>query len=758
MSIPSHELFFEKISHYDRPQEPVTVGIPFPRGALSRAEQFALYDGAAEVYCQKSVTGSWDDGSIRWLLVHSLLDLPGGSGKAFRFAIEDETRAQPAPAAALKVVDGEQEVVLDTGPLQLAVGKPRADLIRSVTLRGERLWDEVSWPGFSVIDEQGTAFGTAGDDAARVEIEERGPLRVTLSITGRHRGGADGFLDYVIRIHAWAGKPYVALQYQFINREEQPRVAVREVHLKGRLSARDGSVRLTSGEGHYRTNKVVSEREVELGVDTAKMLRDASEHQDECFFGDFWVDWNGPRGGVTLTIRQAQQNFPKKLRATPDSLEAFLYPRGEHDLVLHQGVAKTHELLFHFHPPDLGVDEISRRSLQFQLPDHPVLASDWYREAGVWEDVFSGRRYGRLEALICDVIDTRPIGLGILSFGDEGTYGYTWQGRGDGKVVWLNGEYDIPHLMFLQYARTGARRFLETGRATAQHWVDVDFCHHSPDPLQRGGLMMHSADHVTAGVTVSHQWVEGFFDYYHLTGKREAWDAAIAIGENYLRHIQAEQYRQVGRYQARDLGWMLKALVALYRESGQTRFLEAGTGIVERFKEWQRSMGGFLAPYTDHAQIRVPFMIAIAVNALKVYHQATGDDSVKELILNEVDALLEHALLDNGLFYYKEFPSVQHPIFNGLALEALACAYRLSGDRDYILKGMRTLESILINMNFQLVVSPGGKKTVVDGGIFKETLPVPPGGQSYGTTIGPLIHFLVAADELDLLRPFDFVY
>ena len=324
--------------------------------------------------------------------------------------------------------------------------------------------------------------------------------------------------------------------------------------------------------------------------------------------------------------------------------------------------------------------------------------------------------------------------------------------------MWLNGEYDIPHLMFLQYARTGVRRFLETGRATAQHWVDVDFCHHSPDPLQRGGLKMHSADHVTAGVTVSHQWVEGFFDYYHLTGKREAYDAAIAIGENYLRHIEAEQYRQVGKYQARDLGWMLKALVVLYRETGQTRFLEQATGIVQRFKEWQRSMGGFLAPYTDHAQIRVPFMIAIAVNALKVYHQVTGDDSVKELILNEVDALLEHALLDNGLFYYKEFPSVQHPIFNGLVLEALAYAYRLSGDRDYILKGMRTLESILINMNFQLVVSPGGKKTVVNGAIFKEPLPIPPGGQNYGVTIGPLMHFLVAADELDLLRPFDFVY
>ena len=86
------------------------------------------------MYCQKSVTGNWDDGSIRWLLVYCLLDLPGGSAKSFRFAIEDDARDQPAPPAVLTVADGEREVFLYTGPLQLAVGKPGADLIGSVTL------------------------------------------------------------------------------------------------------------------------------------------------------------------------------------------------------------------------------------------------------------------------------------------------------------------------------------------------------------------------------------------------------------------------------------------------------------------------------------------------------------------------------------------------------------------------------------------------------------------------------------------------
>ena len=117
------------------------------------------------------------------------------------------------------------------------------------------------------------------------------------------------------------------MQYQFITREERAQVAVREIHLQGRLSAAGAAVSLTSGQGVYRTLKVVSECEVEIGVDAARMLRDPSEHHNEAFIGDFWVDWNGPRGGVTLTIRQAPQNFPKRLRATPDALEAFLYPR-----------------------------------------------------------------------------------------------------------------------------------------------------------------------------------------------------------------------------------------------------------------------------------------------------------------------------------------------------------------------------------------------------------------------------------------------
>ena len=68
-------LYFEKISQFDRPAEPVTVSIPFARGTLDDPRKLVIRDGPAPLAVQPRALAHWEDGSVKWLLVHLQPDL-----------------------------------------------------------------------------------------------------------------------------------------------------------------------------------------------------------------------------------------------------------------------------------------------------------------------------------------------------------------------------------------------------------------------------------------------------------------------------------------------------------------------------------------------------------------------------------------------------------------------------------------------------------------------------------------------------------
>src|SRR5438067_11525258 len=52
-------------------EQPVTRGVPFPRGLLTDPAAVALFDDAGrEVFVQTQALARWPDGSVRWLLLH----------------------------------------------------------------------------------------------------------------------------------------------------------------------------------------------------------------------------------------------------------------------------------------------------------------------------------------------------------------------------------------------------------------------------------------------------------------------------------------------------------------------------------------------------------------------------------------------------------------------------------------------------------------------------------------------------------------
>ena len=74
------------------------------------------------------------------------------------------------------------------------------------------------------------------------------------------------------------------------------------------------------------------------------------------------------------------------------------------------------------------------------------------------------------------------------------------------------------------------------------------------------------------------------------------------------------------------------------------------------------------------------------------------------MLIRAIDDIVENCTLDNGLFYYKELPSLSRNGNNTLLLESLAIAYELTGDKKYLEYVSKHLKLILITQAGQELV------------------------------------------------------
>ncbi len=677
-------LYFEKLSQYDRSAEPVTVSIPFARGKLADANHCVVRDGEATLATQRHALAQWPDGSIKWLLVHLQPNLPGNRAKRLQIEITSDA-VQPPPTARCQIDEDDDGITVDTGPLSFRIERRGFAPVSAVKLHGESLWPNDPFQGFE-LEFDGARFSSS-DIPLALEVVEAGPLRVVVEATGMHRAAPqkDEKRQLALRgrVTAYAGKPYIHVEHQFVHVGDEHDLALRRYTLAFQPQSQ-GDTKTALGEGFYRTTINTGEA-VSMALDAELLLYQANEHFVDSFYGDFWSDWRDQTGGLTLSIHQAHQHYPKALAADANGIACGLVPTGSDPIRILQGMGRTQRLQLHFHNGQLPLQECSVRSLQFQLPDRPALDRAWYAANNPWaEQFFPASLPNRLFTFFNSLHDGRPKALGMMHFGDAPDAHYSNQGRGRGESVWVNNEYDRPHACTLYYALTGQRRVLDSALVGARHWIDVDFCHHHADPLINGGLKIHTAYHGTGKVTPSHEWTEGFLDYYFLTGNREGLEAGIAVAENIMRHMQRPEMNQPGATAVREGGWALRAMVGMWLGTGENRWREEAERIAENFLGWYATYGALLAPYTSHTMPRVPFMVSLTVNSLARYLLIERDERIEQLIVAVMDDLIEHCIGPDGLFFYKELPSLQRSAPTPHALEALTHAYRVTGNDEYM--------------------------------------------------------------------------
>ncbi len=747
------KLYFEKLYNRERKAQPCYVSIPLKRGEVYPDTQVILEQGGKYLPVQKRSLSLHKDGSVRYLFLRFLADVPANKKTEVLCDFADRGREVTSGAYAgddknadesreaycyqpLTLKKSNAEYYVSNSKLSFRIKDNVAQLFEEVTACGKHYaGEQFCGPVLRLAGEKQEHFMQYGN----WQIVEEGPVCAVLSCKGRLTGdgkntdlsstekeqgesSTEPFEEGIlceIRLTAYAERSHVDLQVRLVNATDkvQPMTSL-EFGLKMQCTT-ESRIRACVAESNYKTDFLISENGecVEKYITAEKLLNQGNEHMAEVFYGTFFADWTDDKGGVCATIYQAQQNFPKAVTAARDGLILKLIPEDKGTVSLQPGMAIEQCFQLYFHEADEDIQEINHQSTIYQMPDRPTLEPVIYEKSELYPNIFvkKEKQNADVECALIMAGDNHTRSYGMLHWGDGPDPHYTAQGRGKGSPVWTNNEYDFPHACMLQYARTGLRRFMDYCIVTGTHQRDVDVCHYSKNPLLLGGQWEHTKGHCIDGkIVCSHEWVEGLFDCYYLTGDERFLETAIGIGENVLRLLETPMYQKNGGLGARETGWALRTLTALYRETGDERWTVKSKWIVGQFEEWADTYGGWLSTYMDNVVIRVPFMISIAVGSLARYYQESPDEKVKSMILQAVDDMLENCMTEHGYFYYKELPSLSKVGNSPLILEALAIAYELTKEVKYIEAGKKTFVSAVQSS----LAQPGSAKQMAEDAVI----------------------------------------
>jgi len=554
-----------------RVAEPVTFGVPLPVRLLGDVSRLRLYgpDGQPAPAAFRVVNQWWNDAptqqtSIQWVHCDFFADVAANASAVYRLRISGD--AAPPPPAQLDVVMTAQGAKVNTGVLEFFAGSsgPVLDM-----------------PGLRAADihlRSDERIYKASLGPSQLVIEDQNPLRVVLKRTGAHvwNNGKDRALDYVIRIIAYAGKPYLRLHYSFVNRQGE------------RMS------------DHVRLDGLWLEGRLDNPAPPVRVEQLSAEPRRPGWF---------TAGGLGVGVRWFWQLYPKAFEVrTGGRLRLSLFPETARPQNIYTGVAKTHEMIFSTGPESLAA--------QLDYPLYAVAAAKWYTRdtkalgrlvesspeairSDYWPLV---QRYDRwLTASRDAVLDKRDRGVefqgrrldeyGMLNFGDAIHKLVTDDRRPDYGIHWETEYYDFPHALFLHFFRTGDMRSFRTAIEAAAHLADVDISHHEMDASRHGSPrtgpgLNHWTRYSNGEFMSSASWAfyknEGLFDRYLLTGDLWSRDVARLSADFGVTNNGLDLHSNT-----RSIGHGLFAMLKAWEVFGDKKYLDRAHWIVDCVQAWQ---------------------------------------------------------------------------------------------------------------------------------------------------------------------------
>lgn len=652
---------------------PVTQGVPFPAGALQSVDALSLVDSQTgePVAMQADPLMRWPDGSLRWVA----LSIFAGGGDHFNLDYQGSGKTADTADTEQKI-DFKRDsagTYLSTGPINVTFPQDGSHLIGAVRKNGKVVLSH----GDLVVNGEWTTAGSA----PTIEIEERGPLRAVVKLSGQHRNKAgEALLDYVMRLTFYAGRSRIDVANTFYHRQEPVEINLDSVDLLWELQGSgadtaqlsdvldDSTVGLSGAAVDVQSVTTTPDGKVTYPFYVKKSGETVAAGQR--YDGHFGI--SGPDVAISGWIQDFWQNSPRSLGFSQNQLRIGLL--GEPGTPFYMGMSKTTRLT-------LSIGAVDDAVAAYKAEPLLLADADWYALTGATDHRFGAREEGEFAAYensmalaIQRWIDKTDqslftkAGAGLLHAGDTMS----------GKKVGNNLETARDEGSLVQFLRTGDREYYDHARLIIDHFLDIDIDH---SEANRGLIWIHGehkrteVDAGRAGVN-GHSWFNGVVHFNMFEADRRINKIADDVGHYYSMHgFDLEPYVRPWR----TLAWQLMDLVQAYQVTGKPDYLDAAR---ESMKVTRHQRDFLIEEWT--------YMYSVGMKGVRMYYMATGDPEARELYLQLMDGFLRlrERPTDtvNGEWLKPEgtvlgnFPIDRSAMFYNEA----AWAYWLSGDRSYV--------------------------------------------------------------------------
>ena len=636
-----------------RAEEHLTFGLPFVEGRLKDVSQLRIWqaEGGRALPAQARSLSRWPDGSVRWALLDSRLQLQSRDSKQIAVGLAPDIPETESPWRVQRTGDG--RMLIDDGETAWTV------------VSRERGVDRVAGLSARLVDIQGHEYrGQVDKDS--IEWLERGPLRAVVRVRGAFRAVDEGldidFYTFTVHAHFMAGIASGHVEWTIENTplEHPPGALAFEsfelfADAPGEIVGVQLPVPSPAGDIPFSMSQTVPEGTV---VKVAgKPVTSGLPH-------DLWAGLLTAEDGLFVRMVASGENHPSSLSHAPGGpLVIGLLPKdADETFFLDDASRKTFRMdLVRTKKGALGRNLI----VQATRPIHIARDPREIAETGAWGDA------GHI--FVPDKVDlsrpaTRP---------SQPPTGWADWGESSTKNTHSSGSPRNKLSVFLEGMQSGRADLYQWNIARAWHAMDIRPYHirgfraadapwanlyeGTPHGNNKPGqtLGRHGMDkrypeykegipwggHGYNGFDPEHMTLDDVYECYLLTGSWLALDALRSAGEAMLTWKELVDGGYI--HSSRTFGWTLRALIQVYRATGEEHYLAAARRYVAK-ADAERGKGEVkylrrMRPDPRHLaneHYDPPFMVAVALHGLSAYYDETGDPIVPPMAADLVSFLL----------------------------------------------------------------------------------------------------------------------